>query len=65
MKTLKFITGFTALIASALLTGFFGAIFLMLVTNQNYNWLAISACGLGFFVFLIATINTLFEKAEY
>jgi hypothetical protein len=65
MRTLKLISEFTALLASALLTGIFAALFLMLVSNQQHNWLAISACGLGFFVFLIATINTLFEKAEY
>ncbi len=64
MQFIKQASQFIALAVSALLTGIFAALFLMLVTKQHYNWLAISACGLGFFVFLIATINTLFEKAS-
>lgn len=54
-----------ALVVSAFLTGFFAALFLILASNQEQNLMAISACGLGFFVFLNATINTLFEKAEF
>jgi len=65
MQFIKQASQFIALAITALLTGIFAALFLMLVTNQQHNWLAVSACGLGFFVFLIATINTLFDKAEY
>jgi hypothetical protein len=65
MRTLKLISGFIALVVSAFLTGFFAALFLILASNQEQNLMAISACGLGFFVFLNATINTLFEKAEF
>jgi|GEM_PF-3484177 len=65
MRTLKIIGGFIALSVFAAFAGFFAAMFLILVNDKQANWLAISACGLGFFVFLIATINTLFEKAEF
>jgi hypothetical protein len=65
MQYIKQESQFIALAVCALLTGFFAALFLILINSQQQNWLAISACGLAFFVFLIATINTLFEKAEF
>lgn len=65
MQFIKQASQFIALAVSALLTGVFAALFLFLVTNQEHNVLAMLVCLLGFFVFLIATINTLFEKAEF